>query len=409
MQREQVVSAAVLNAYKRLTHDQLVLFTTLRGLPSTGSHFELANRLVGHDIDTYPIPAILPIPHPDTLQNSASSHSLNPVSFSTDLAVAYSLPIELVADILDHLGDWELSGALGLVTSLRRPREWNRASELDYAVLSGQLHRVRSASGALSKPAAVASIRFGYIAILDYLYTHKRPDFDREYGKRGQRGQMLPAKASLYGRTEILDWWLARFGPNGNGKLTYNKDAIDGACRNGHVAVLDWWKRSGLPLEYSEASLDHASAIGHISVLNWWKHSGLQLRIGRVMENASGAGHVNVLEWWYTSKLDFKYDRNALFNASCNGRVEVLDWWLQSGLQMIFDTDTLAGATKFNRVEVLEWWDRSKLPIQYRPVDIEEALEDALRGGQEARQWWEKKGVDFKTNNAEWMQIQGLN
>lgn len=404
MQRKNVVSAAVLNAYKRLTHDQLVLFTTLRGLPSTGSHFELANRLAEHDVDTYPIPAILPIPHPDSLQKSVSSHSLNPISLSADLAVAHTLPIELVAEILDHVADWELSRALGVATTLRRPREWNRASELDYAVLSDQLHRVRSASGALSKPAAVASIRFGYTAILDFLYTHKRLDFEREYGKHGQ---LLPAKASLYGRTQILAWWLARFGPSE--KLTYDKDAIDSACRNGHVAVLDWWKHSGLPLLYSEASLDHASAVGHITVLDWWKHSGLPLRIGRVMEGASGAGHVDVLEWWHTSKLDFKYDRNALFNASCNGRVEVLDWWLQSGLQMIFDTDTLAGATKYNRVEVLEWWDRSRLPIQYRPVDIEEALEDALRGGQEARQWWEKKGVDFKTNNAEWMQVQGLN
>lgn len=404
MQRKQVVSAAVLNAYKRLTHDQLVLFTTLRGLPSTGSHFELAYRLAEHDVATYPIPAILPIPHPDILQKSASSHSFNSVSLPTDLAVAQSLPIELVVDILDHVADWELSRALAIPTSLRRPREWQPASELDYAVLSGQLRRVRSASGVLSKPAAIVSIRFGYTPILDYLYTHKRPDFDREYGKRGQ---LLPTKASLYGRTQGLDWWLAHFGLHG--KLVYNKDAIDGACRNGHVAVLDWWKHSGLPLEYSEASLEHASAVGHIPVLDWWKHSGLPLRIGRVMEGASGAGHVDVLEWWYTSKLDFKYDRNALFNASCNGRVEVLDWWLQSGLQTIFDTDTLAGATKYNRVEVLEWWDRSKLPIQYRPVDIEEALEDALRGGQEARQWWEKKGVDFKTNNAEWMQVQGLN
>jgi len=404
MQREQVVSAAVLNAYKRLTHDQLVLFTTLRGLPSTGSHFELANRLAEHDLDTYPIPAILPIPHPDILQKSASYQSPNPISLSTDLAVAHSLPIELVASIFDYVADWELSRAVGVATSHRRPREWNRASELDYAVLSGQLRLVRSASGALSKPAAAASIRFGYTHILEYLYTHKRRDFDREYG---EVGQLLPAKASLLGRAHVLDWWLARFGPNG--KLIYNKDAIDGACGNGHVAVLDWWKRSGLPLEYSEASLEHASAIGNIPVLDWWKHSGLPLRIGRVMESASGAGHLDVLEWWYTSKLDFKYDRNALFNASCNGRVEVLDWWLQSGLQMIFDTDTLAGATKYNRAEVLEWWDRSKLPIQYRPVDIEEALEDALRGGQEARQWWEKKGVDFKTNNAEWMQVQGLN
>ena len=106
------------------------------------------------------------------------------------------------------------------------------------------------------------------------------------------------------------------------------------------------------------------------------------------VDMASTAGHVEVLEWWATSQLEFNYDRHALQHASCHGKVEVLQWWLGSGLQLLFDQEALTGATRHNRPEVLEWWDRSGLPIQYRMCDIEEALEDALGGGEAARAWW---------------------
>ena len=194
-------------------------------------------------------------------------------------------------------------------------------------------------------------------------------------------------------------------------------EAIDGASRNGRVASLEWWVNSGLPFEYTETALELASAKNRLSVLDWWlaqSRSGRlganrALKVGKVMDTASTAGHVQVLEWWANSQLEYKYDRQALYHASCNGKVEVLQWWLGSGLQMIFDQEALTGATKFNRREVLEWWDKSGLPIQYRTCDIEEALEDALMGGEAVREWWAMKGVNFRTNDKEWMKLQYLN
>jgi hypothetical protein len=41
--------------------------------------------------------------------------------------------------------------------------------------------------------------------------------------------------------------------------------------------------------------------------------------------------------------------------------------------------------------------------------DIEEALEDAIGGGERAREWWEGKGVDFSANDKEWTKLQNLN
>lgn len=127
------------------------------------------------------------------------------------------------------------------------------------------------------------------------------------------------------------------------------------------------------------------------------------------MDMASTAGHVQVLDWWARHQPEVKYDRQAMYHASCHGKVEILQWWLESGLQLIFDPDALVGATKHNRPEVLEWWDKSGLPIQYRMCDIEEALEDAIGGGEAARQWWRRKGVDFNANDKEWMKLRNLN
>lgn len=127
------------------------------------------------------------------------------------------------------------------------------------------------------------------------------------------------------------------------------------------------------------------------------------------MDMASTAGHVSVLSWWATSQLDFKYDKHALHHASCHGHVSVLSWWLGSGLQLLFDGgEVLTGATRHNRSEVLEWWRRSGLVVQYRMCDVEEALEDAIGGGEEARRWWRGIGVDFSADDKEWMKLRTL-
>lgn len=92
-----------------------------------------------------------------------------------------------------------------------------------------------------------------------------------------------------------------------------------------------------------------------------------------------------------------------------------------------FNEEVLLSATRHNRPEVLQWWYDSGLIVHYRICDIEEvnhdrsmsarllaepsgqAIEDAIRPGPQAREWWSKQvGVDFKANNAEWMKLKTL-
>lgn len=395
-----------------------MLFLKVRNLSADGSDGELSSRLAQHDLQTYhfppsslgsnitaPIPYVPPSPPPES-NNPRPRHP------------ASDLPVELWVEILDHLGDWELSKAVGLPTSLPLPLGWAHASRTDHAVLTGYIPLIRAAdpvANPLTKLGAQAVIRFCYVNVLEYLFIHH---FDKCHNLF--QSELIPTYASRHGRTIVLSWWKRALDHHPDKMRIPSTrtiaDAVDVSSRNGQVASLTWWLDSGLPFKYTEASLELASSKNRIQVLDWWllQHTEGRLKpnhlkIGKVMDMASTSGHAQVLEWWARSQLEVKYDKQALYHASCHGKVDVLQWWLESGLQMIFDQDALTGATKYNRPEVLEWWDKSGLPIQYRTCDIEEALEDALIGGEAARNWWKKKGVDFNANDKEWMKLQLLN
>jgi hypothetical protein len=345
------------------------------------------------------------VDHPSTSSTVLQQHTRTP-----------DLPIEILADIMDHVGDWELAKAVGVPTSLTQPSEWKRATRIDHVVLPGQMFLIHKChpfpENPLTKIGANVIVRFGYVVLLDYFLSHHEKMFVEAF-----EDDLVPVKASRHGRINVLNWWKRSCERRPDliscPKRSSIAEAVDRASRNGHVTSLDWWLGSSHSFEYTEAALEYASAKNQIAVLEWWKGQhkriSLPLKIGRAMDMASTAGHVEVLEWWASSQLDPKYDKLALQHASCHGKVGVLQWWLGSGLSLIFDQEALTGATRHNRPEVLEWWANSGLPIQYRMCDIEEALEEAIVPGDGARNWWRKRGVDFTANDKEWMKLHSLN
>lgn len=285
------------------------------------------------------------------------------------------LPPELWMMIVRYTNDWELSAALFMSDiGIRQPAVWNQASVTDLAILHDDLHLLKDLvlRGCklfpIPKHVVDLVLRFEYIEILEYIRTHQPCTFHAD---------QIPLLASRYNSPKVLDWW-------------------KNTMRDGE-------------LYYSDSCLDEASASGHTEALEWWKCSGLPLKIGRVMDFASDEGDVRVLEWWKTSGLKYKYSKFALRSASQNGHINVLEWWLNSGLQLFYDKECLDTATRFNRVKVLEWWYWCGLIIEYRIIDIEEALGEAVVGGNECRNWWVEKGINFSANNSEWLRDRILN
>ena len=403
---------AVAAAYSHLSKKELRLLLALRSLPLCGEPQELAFRLAVYDLShrtdlshhsrlTPPLSASSSFQeHPNQINNSDNSsngdHDVDMEPHETaDRISLYAeitpprnlnlpaLPPELWADIFEAVNDWELSTSLGIRTKLRRSADWaQHGTKLDYAILSGSVPYVTEflqshPDERFTKFGAKAMVRFAYTDLLTFFWENYQPEFLKVYLEPSLK---IPTLASHYGLTKVLSWWLG-MSESGTGNLLlrpYDEEPLNDASREGHIHVLQWWKSSGLPLRYGLV-MDVASSFGHLSVLEWWKNSGLTL---------------NYL--------------HALKGASYRGEVAVLEWWKKSGLRLVYDKEVLVEATKFNRPDVLQWWSSSGLRVEYCVCDIEAALDDAIGGGKEARDWWLRRGCRFDVPVTEWMEYKRL-
>ncbi|PLW38259.1 hypothetical protein PCANC_14891 [Puccinia coronata f. sp. avenae] len=286
------------------------------------------------------------------------------------------LPPEIVTHIIDELGDYELAETLEIAHHIPPTSAWlELATPLDRAILSGRLARVieaytREKHTTFSTWGARVMVRFGYISMLDYLRSVESDQL------HGLCDHLLPDVASAWERVNVLEW------------------ALHGGF--------------GILADSSESAINEASINGHVAVLEWWKDSGLALKIGNVMDYASLDSTAVALEWWARSGLEGKYSRMALLNATNQGHLKVLDWWLNSGLQLVYDREILVGATKFGKVESLDWWLKSKLKVAYTIFDIEAAIEDCANHQLEVHAWWKRQGLDQAGSALDWTETKFL-
>ncbi|KAI9750402.1 MAG: hypothetical protein M4579_006483 [Chaenotheca gracillima] len=396
----------------------------------------------------------------DTTMGSSKSYS-----FSRDAQKSStSLPPEIWSLVMEHLGDWEVAKALGIFTNLQTPFEWQHVvqeppegrtlmQDLEWTLLTSSSRAFINNLEAHPTPQWLSPlivkiiIKFQATNLLSYLETRHKDLFWATFGH-----SLLPTKASaFFGKISVLEWW--RTSPSFLIK-EYNHEAIDGASRAGFVHVLDWWLKSGLPLRYTEAALEQASSKGHIEVLDWWKnvslHHGvahadvdmasikctsstfslpsptlhnsftlpnhstdgsLRLLVGRSICFAALNNRVNAVRWWDSSGIPYSHEDAVAKIASTSGAVDVLRLWKElKGEKMIFDNQVLAGPTKGGHREVLEWWKRSGFKVEYRPCDIEEALEDSLNreGEERVKVWWARNGLNLGVGTSEWMTVKTL-
>lgn len=339
-------------------------------------------------------------------------------------SVQAKLPPEIWTMIFDYLGDWELAKALGVWTNLSVPSSWTlhpKDPEDPLQVFEHDLEWafLRRSTTAICKKLSAAppnfrtlsalmvklTIRFVHTDVLAYLEAN-RPDLLKVFG-----GDLLPTRASAcYPRIEVLNYWKqSKFFMEDQ---RYSAGAMDGASRNGHVRILDWWWReSGLPLRYTEAALEEATVNGHQNVLEWWHDVAAQdekvvLRPGRALPLAAQHGRADILQWWVSSGISAGFEDEVLKQAGRHGQIEAMETWrrLKGAENLLYSDQELIIPTVKNRIDVLEWWRQlahGELPGMNghgRPVgflthQIEAAISVCPEGEDDVRQWWEQHGL----------------
>ncbi|CAD6449394.1 d1fb1fd8-7cc8-4411-a27a-d8cfe654bbd9-CDS [Sclerotinia trifoliorum] len=367
------------------------------------------------------------------------------------------LPPEIWSLIFEYVGDWEVSRALNVYAKIPRPIEWQPKPDdandelqtymrsLERIILTSPVYKIIDKLNTapenmreLSPLCVKLIIKFCLTEVLSYLEAKLKDVFWATFGQK-----LLPTKASaVYGRTEILEWW--RTSPSFLSK-DYTAEAIDGASKSGYVHVLDWWRKSGLPLKYTELALEQASSKGHMLVLEWWKQASLphneaerrtrhaeaassnsdvlpalQLKPGKALLAAAQNNKPLVLRWWDNSGIPIAHSESVAKVASTHGHVACLDTWRElKGEKLTFDSQVLVGPTKNGHVEVLEWWanfshgsnGRPGGRVEYKTCDIEEALEDSVsKEGEEleVRRWWANMGLNLGGSVSEWTRVKVL-
>ncbi|KAM7186029.1 hypothetical protein V8F20_011564 [Naviculisporaceae sp. PSN 640] len=390
------------------------------------------------------------------------------------------LPPEIWSIIFEYTNDWELATSLGVFTTLPMPTSqgWRLSPrdpndplqvfmhELEWTLLTAnptaicqKLSSAPSTFHDLSALAVHLIFKFALTDVLTYIesnYPHLFKAFD---------GKTIPTKASaFYGRTDILDWWAKS--PSFLEKQ-YDSEALNGASMRGFVQVLEWWRRSGLPLKYTEAAFEMASSKGHLHVLEWWREACIQdpsrvvIKPGRSLLAAAQWGQCEVIRWWEESGIPVDHQDGVCKMASRWGQVKVLELWrqLKGDDKISFDNQILIEPTVHAHVPVLEWWRKyahGELPgmdrnfghegdeeqqqgaagrraskdeqqdksqknksksqqsiqerkrVEYKTMDIEEALEDSLGDQTKVRRWWAENGLNLGLGTSEWMKVRYL-
>ncbi|KAK3333734.1 flavoprotein [Cercophora scortea] len=351
-----------------------------------------------------------------------------------------ALPPEIWSIIMEYTNDWELATSLGVFTNLPMPTSegWRLEPkdpsdplqvfmhELEWTLLTANTAAIRKKLSSapstfhdLSALAVHLIFKFSLTDVLSFIesnFPHIFKCFD---------GKTIPTKASAYyGRTDILDWWAKS--PSFLEKQ-YDAEAINGASMRGFVQVLDWWRRSGLPLKYTETALEMASSKGHLHVLEWWretveKNPSIAPKPGRALLAAAQWGQLDVIRWWEESGIAVDHQDSVCKMASRWGQVKVLDLWreLRGDDKIQFDNQILIEPTYHAHVPVLEWWRRyahGELPgmngrkgkqVEYKTMDVEEALEDSLGDQTKVRRWWAENGLNLGLGTSEWMKVRYL-
>ncbi|ORZ38505.1 hypothetical protein BCR44DRAFT_1428401 [Catenaria anguillulae PL171] len=141
------------------------------------------------------------------------------------------------------------------------------------------------------------------------------------------------------GADVVLDWIITQGKLDGPKRPLRMLKCFHVACRSANTTILTLLLSKANDqdlrhLETDDSCLVILASLGHVSILEWWSRNGLPVASStRPIDAASRRGKLSVLVWWLTcSDWRFLWSEAAIRSAIEAGNVKVVIWWLKSGL-----------------------------------------------------------------------------
>lgn len=185
-----------------------------------------------------------------------------------------------------------------------------------------------------TEPVDTASSR-GFIDVLEWWRTS---DLAFRFTERALES------ASGAGRLEVLEWWKNTAIDSTLPPIELQPGkSVTLAAQTGCAESLAWWDSSGIPYGHGDSVARIASNHGHVHVLGCWHQlkGNKMVFDNQVLVGATKNGHVDVLDWWKRSGLRVEFKtcdiEEALEDAVSGAEDRVRQWWAQHGLNLGVD------------------------------------------------------------------------
>lgn len=138
------------------------------------------------------------------------------------------------------------------------------------------------------------------------------------------------------------------------------------ACYNGHINVLEWFKKSELGFKNSYYTIDLACENGHLKVIEWFLHNGFDLRYtDNAVDFACRNGHMYILMWFVDSGYEFLYSEYAIAFACKYGHLKVLKFFRKHNLPFMYHKDTIGATLGNDHYHILDWITKKSYKLNY--------------------------------------------
>jgi len=208
------------------------------------------------------------------------------------------------------------------------------------------------------------------------------------------------AVAALNGHLEVVKY-LRKLG------IPWNVGTYSNAAKNGHLELLKWCRANQCP--WNEMTCSLAALNGHLELLKWCRANQC-LWNELTCSHAASNGHLELLKWCRANQCPWNVV--TCFNAALNGHLELLKWCRAN--QCPWNEETCDFAALNGHLELLKWCRAKQSPWNTDTCSLA-----ALNGHLELLKWcraiqcpWNERTCSYAAENGhlellKWARLNG--